>query len=298
MAYPSIIRRTTLQGRDQGIKLQSRDIEFLQHSARWWVTTPDAFVRAYQPESVWGPAYIDGDQELRDRLAYSVRRRMSRLCSTDTGVRPLLGQGYAGPTEGVFWITMEGARLIGAPWGAYPQAHLNAVSHAVFATDVGLDLERQGYTVYSERETSLGRNVLGEDVIGGRLETASRTSRSPNPHHGQRPDLSLVGPDGRLIAIEVERTQKAEHKYKKKLLTYAGLDDDRISSVWYVTPSTSIARRVRKVHSDLLADGLRDDITVRLIKAEQMCFGYHRALWSPALREDLDRVGATGSLNA
>lgn len=298
MAYPSIIRRTTLQGNDQGIKLQERDIAFLRFAARWWAVTPDSFVRASLPEATWGPAYIDGDKAIRDRLAYSVRRRMSRLCTTDVGVRPLLGQGYIAPSESAFWITMEGARLIGAPWGSYPSVNLNAVSHAVLATDVGLDLERKGYTVYSERETSLGRTVLGDDVIGGRLETASSTSRSPNPHHGQRPDLTLVGPDGRLIAIEVERTQGPEQKYRKKLLTYAGVEDERISAVWYVTASTTLARRVKKVHSELLSDGMRDDMPVRLIQIQSGHFGHSIPDWKPSLKADLDRIGATGGLNA
>lgn len=287
----SLITRTRRDGTVEGLYLMPRDVEFVKFAAKWWCVSADHFIRKTFDKSEWEPVYLRGENpEWRKAKYHSVSRRVAKFATLDQ-YAPLLA-GRVDRSNIAYWCTTWGGELIGAPWTKYPSGNITRAAHAWAACDVGIELERLGYTIYSEREFANGHTVDSEVVAGGKFTNPIENSQAPNKDHGMRPDLAIAGSDDRFIFIEVERESgQSPAKYKNKLQNY--YTHDRVAAVWYLTDKMDTARRIKRVH-DELKDQSRD-MPVRLLKMESGFYNYvhTKGFGSPGCVEDLKLIGAT-----
>ncbi len=89
--------------------------------------------------------------------------------------------------------------------------------HRLASSDVGIGLEAAGHTVFTEREirTADAAELLAD--LGARGETFAVPAGARARHW---PDLVLVPPDGRLVAVEVELTPKPAAALRRILRAY------------------------------------------------------------------------------
>lgn len=116
----------------------------------------------------------------------------------------------------VVWTTERGARIAGVGLGA-PRPPGERLLHRLALADTGLALEAAGYTVLTEREVrtaeASGRAAelladLGVPDVHARARRGELLGVTAGARAVHWPDLVLVTPTGRLIAVEVELTPK------------------------------------------------------------------------------------------
>lgn len=289
----SLITWTNRKGDTKSLYMTERDVEFVKFAARWWCVSPDHFIRASQNKEVWSHAYTDSkESDWRDRQVFSLTRRMNKFAKLDS-YSPLHVARFSRDSL-AYWCTPWGGDLIGAPWTKYPVGNITRAAHAWAACDIGMDLERRGYTVYSEREFSNGHTVGSVPVLGGKFLSALDDSQSSNKEHGVRPDLAIVGgdeSDSKFIFVEVERASgRSPAKYKQKLMNY--YMHDRVEAVWYVTDQQDTAERIKRVDAEL--SGVSRDMPVRVLRMNKGSYNYSYsdAFGNEICMSDLHRVGA------
>lgn len=155
------------------------------------------------------------------RFDLSLKRTYRRLPElTRQGLawhrRALAGQ------PGVWGVTGAGAGAAEATAGASVW-NWRVYHHTLALVDLYTELERR-YEVHTERE------LLAELYAEGLPE-------GPRPH---LPDGDLRLPDGHRVALELERTAKAQARLRRILRRYAR--DRRYEQVWYFCPPGVLAQ--------------------------------------------------------
>lgn len=273
----------------QGLEPTERDVDFLRFVGKWWCVNADAFVRTTHDVSEWKPVYIDGDEEQREKWVYSVRRRMNKWTKLDQYAPLTMARvPHAGAA---YWLTSAGGDLVDAPWSHYPMGNVTRAMHSWATCDVGTELERMGYTIFSEREFSRGKTILNETIEGTKPEGSDRDKGEIAKELGARPDFALGGENGRFIYGEVERERGAHwSKYEKKLTAYFA-DDERVGAVWYFVSSTGTAKKIKAVYEKLVSEGMRE-MPVRLMPLKYGAFNYaYTDRWSAQCGDDLVQIG-------
>ncbi len=144
--------------------------------------------------------------------------------------------------------TRSGLRAVFRGELPVPKFSPGTVRHSTEVARVGIELERDGVRVLSEREV-----LAGERIAGRRIYSASISNR-----RFHRPDLVIVGES--LEAVEVELTAKSP---------------DRLDSIlrgWRRAVMDRKIARVRYYCSDAAADPVRRSI--RRTKTEQSVSTY------------------------
>lgn len=287
----SYITFTDRNGNKKGLYLTDRDVDFIRFAAKWWTVSADHYIRKTVSKDEWLPYYTTNpDEGWRYPRYLAIARRMNKFAKLDQYAPLYAAHVERGSTA--YWCTTWGGELIGAPWTKYPSGNITRTAHAWAACDLGMELERLGYTIYSEREFANGHTVQSEVVMGGKFLNPIENSQAPNKDHGMRPDLAIAGSDDRFIFIEVERESgQSPAKYRNKLMNY--YTHDRVAAVWYMTDKPDTFRRITRVHEEL-KDQSRD-MPVRVIRMDSGLYNYvyTTKFKHPSCVEDLKLIGAT-----
>lgn len=185
-----------------------------------------------------------------------------------TRVRALRRAGYLGaqrPFDGqapCYWITRRGLGAIESRLPT-PRPQLGSYRHDLGIAWLWL-VARQGAfgpirQIVSEREMR-SRDGTGNrrvNPFGVRLGGVGPGGR-PRLHY---PDLLLVGPGGRRVALELELTSKGRARRERILAGYAA--DGRIDAVLYLADRPATARAIRASASRL---GISDRVHVQPVR--------------------------------
>jgi hypothetical protein len=221
-------------GRKQGFDYSPRDLERLRFITRWYCVSPMHLVRKEEPMELWHPLLhgAQGDTEARRRQLKlrlrNVRDRMA-IMSNIARYAPVRILPVAAQAIG-YYPSRSGGKLI-SPWeDIYPAVWQN-YAHAFMAADIGMHLERAGFSVYSEREVGTGRTVNG-DIIQHDLASDFRGGQGGRAIQ-KRPDLVVPSRTSlNYIAVEIERDENRPLRvYRDKLQAYQG--NPNITKVWY-----------------------------------------------------------------
>jgi hypothetical protein len=182
-------------------------------------------------------------QALLRLTAEAADARLAEL--TDAGflaARPVFA-GFA-PT---YRSTRRGLDAVGSPLRA-PTIDVGRYDHEVGAAWLWLAAHSGAFgplrEVLGERQLR-SRDGVAEDRAGGGRPLAVRLggvgrSGSPRLHY---PDLLLVDPTGRRLAVELELTSKGRERRERVLAGYAA--DRRIAGVLYVVETPRLAESIR-----------------------------------------------------
>jgi hypothetical protein len=152
---------------------------------------------------------------------------------------------YLATTEGLRW---QGLRRLGVyRVGAGGFEHARQLATAA----VALELGSPGWRVASEREIRL------EEADGGRLIASVQVGGVPGGRPAlHRPDLALLSPQGRVIAVELELSVKAPRRLAAICRAWARAR--HIDAVYYLaTPTAS-----RGLHRAIAETRAEERITV------------------------------------
>jgi hypothetical protein len=167
-----------------------------------------------------------------------------------TRLRALRRAGYIGAERpfdrqaACYWITRRGLLAIESSLPA-PRPELGSYRHDVGVGWLWLAARRGAFgparEVISEREmrSQDGRSAGQLDPFGVRLGGVGPGGRA-RLHY---PDLLLVGPGGRRVALELELTSKGRARRERILAGYAA--DGRIDSVLYLVDQSATGRALR-----------------------------------------------------
>lgn len=289
----SILTYRHRSGVEAGLDLTERDVEFFRFVGKWWCVSADSFVRETVDPAEWEAVYT-GDPvdpevvRLREKWVYSVRRRMNKFAKLEQYSPLRIARVPNAATA--YWLAQPGGELIDAPWTSYPGGNTTRARHAWASADVGMSLERLGYTVYSEREFANGHSVLSDPIPGGKFVPEVQDKKDVAKELSVRPDLALAGSGDKFIYIEVERERGAPMaKYVRKLYQYLG--EERVGAVWYVVDSPSTAKKIRAAYDEVSA-GARD-MPLRVMPLKYGAFDYaYVGQWARLAGEDLALIGA------
>jgi hypothetical protein len=165
---------------------------------------------------------------------------------------------YIATAEGLRWTFQERLGVYRLGPGGFHHAWELA------ATAVALHSALPGYQQLSDREIRVGENEGPELIASASL--GELPGGRPALH---RPDLALVGPDGRVLAIEVELSIKAPRRLQTICRGYARAR--HVSHVYYLaTPPAqrAVARAVAETRSSDRITVLALDDIAGLVAAE------------------------------
>lgn len=298
VGVPSVIQYETRGGGVAGIEYQDTDIDMIRHTARWWCVSYDHYYRMRTNRDHWLGYYTDPELDPEQVKEHEARvgriaHRVSKLARI-TEQTPL-ARGRVHDSQTALWATLAGGRLVEAPWTKYPKVVPSRAAHAWAASDIGMELQSQGLTVYSEREFSLGMDVHGREVVGGKFINSKPGTKALNDH-GPRPDLAIAGRGGdKFILVEVERSiAKGYAHFENKLYSYFA--NPRVGAVWYVVEHGETARRLQKLVTEITTSREMRDVPFRFFRLSYGARGNYA--YSPgyfsaqACRDDLDMIGA------
>jgi hypothetical protein len=152
------------------------------------------------------------------------------------------------------WITRRGLHAIESSLPA-PRLELRSYRHDLGVAWLWLASREGAFgptgRIVSEREMRScdGADSGGRDPFGVRLGGVGPGGRE-RLHY---PDLLLVGPAGRRVALELELTSKGRARRERILAGYAA--DARIDSVLYLVDQPPVARAIRTSVSRLAIGG-------------------------------------------
>lgn len=261
--------------------------------ARWYSLSPEHIARDEVDERIWNPD-LNPNPTAEDRDAfgkgtYAVRRRLSKLASIEesgTHIGPLVGGGRFDYNASTWFATPHGATALGIPWRLKSTINPQFVRHAWFAADVGLQLERIGHHVLSERELATGVMVNGDDVA---LDiNSSYVNRNTGTVTNKKPDIAVLNTQqDRFIAVEVENDKdRSLSTYTEKLKAYDA--NTAISAVWYLCSSQTTANRVGSAASNLFGKGAGFPLRIRVIEGRNDWKGIERLPQDERLMSDLE----------
>lgn len=241
-----------LNTHNAGLYIQERDQYLLTTIGKWWCITPDHLLRTLLTNQQTQQHYTHNtttpeQKETLRKTRRNLRERLEKLQKTDP---PLVTTGYLPGKKITYWLTPAGGETIGAPFTKYPHGNTQRAPHAWAAADIGIRLQQEGYTVYSERETATGETTDRTTEIWepGNPINPTPGSKATNPHHHtMRPDLTIPTTDGRFIFIEIERKISGVRSYyERKINSY--LANPKIAAIWYITDKPVVAKRLNTVH--------------------------------------------------
>ena len=156
--------------------------------------------------------------------------------------RLLYGQPglYLASADGLRW---QGLRRLGV-YRVSPGGFQHA--QEVAAAAVGLHLELPGWEQLSEREIRVRESDQDELIASAKL--GELPGGRPALH---RPDLALVSPEGKVIAVEVELSVKAPRRLAGICKGWARAR--HISGVYYLAPP-AVARAVKRAIAETRAE--------------------------------------------
>jgi hypothetical protein len=243
-------------GRAQGFEYSPRDLERLRFIARWYCVSPKHIIRREQPLELWHPLVHlnQGDNTTRERLletrTKNVRERMGFM--SRIAPHPPVGIMPVDPHTNSYYATRIGAAMV-TPWEDIQPAVWQNFAHAFMAADIGMHLERAGFSVYSEREIGTGRTATG-DIIEHDLASDFRGGQGGRAIQ-KRPDLVVPSRTSlNYIAVEIERDENRPLRvYRDKLQAYQG--NPNITKVWYCyREGTNTGHRVLTAAQELFGD--------------------------------------------
>lgn len=242
------LTKTTKQGRTMPIT--DKDINMLQHIGRWWCLGADHIVRAglqeadikrlYEPED-------DPDKEKeRKRRHHTVRTRLGNMLNSN---EEPLHAAYLARFGKAYWLSANGGAIIGAPFNTYHNhSNVSRVPHAWAAADVGMRIEREGFKIYSERETNTGETIDREEIWDNDNPLTPHIAPNNVAEKMMRPDMTIPTEDGKFIFVEVERKiNGSKSYYERKLNSY--YSNPRVAGIWYITDKVAIANRLNRVNA-------------------------------------------------
>lgn len=242
--------------RSKGFDFQPRDKERLSFIARWYCVSPMHLLRREEDINLWHPMWHkwEGDQAERDRVILTrlngLRRRM--LYMRRIQPHPPVAAENASATTIGYYATQFGGAMV-SPWANIRPAAFQNIAHSFMATDIGMQLERSGFRVYSEREVATRTTVHGRPISNPLASTF-------NPGQGGSPTTKtpdLVVPSRsteNFIAIEIERDENRPLRvYREKLRAYQS--NPHIHKVWYCyREGTNTGQRVHQAAHELWGD--------------------------------------------
>lgn len=280
-------------GRVAGLALTDTDTERLTMLARWYSLSPEHIARSETDESIWNPDLnpnlTDADHDLFRRRAYAVRRRLSKLSSVEesgTHSGPLVGGGRFDYNDTTWFATPYAVTAVGLPWRLKPSINPQFVRHSWFAADVGLQVERLGHTVVSERELATGTMASGED-IGMDLNSPYTNART-GVTTKKKPDVAVLNPERtKFIAVEVENdTDRTMNTYVEKLKAYD--HNAAVSAVWYVCSSQTTANRVGQAATKVFGGPGSFPLRIRVVETRNRWQGIAHLPHDERLMSDLE----------
>lgn len=288
----SLLKAVKDSGRRTGIVVTEDDKRRIAMLARWYSLSPDHIARDELDERIWNPDLNPNPTE-EDRAAfaskvYAVKRRLAKLSRVEesgTHIGPLVGGGRFDYTDSTWFATQYGATAVELPWKLRSTINPQQVRHAWFAADVGMQIERFGHTVVSERELSTAVTVEGEELA------LDFNSAYVNPSSGvttnKKPDVAVMNSEqDKFIAIEVENDKnRSRSTYTEKLKAYDS--NPRVAAVWYLCSSQTTANRVGSAASSLFGTGANFPLRIRVIDRENGWMGIERLPQDERLMTDL-----------
>ena len=166
---------------------------------------------------------------------------------------------YLATAEGLRWRGLQRLGIYRVGAGGFQ--HAREVAAAAVALHGGLS----GWALLSEREIRAAESDRGE------LVASVRVGELPGGRAAlHRPDLALISPDGRVLAIEVELSVKAPRRLAAICRGYARAR--HIDQVYYLAvpaPARAVGRAVAEVRAEdrIVVLALRDVET--LVRAER-----------------------------
>lgn len=287
-----ILKSVKESGRKVGIAITEDDKRRVAMLARWYSLSPQHIARDELDERIWNPDLnphpTDEDRDAYAKRAYAVRRRLSKLSSVEeqgTHVGPLVGGGRFDYNASTWFATQYGASMTELPWKLRSTINPQQVRHAWFAADVGMQIERLGYHVLSERELSTGvrvdRTEIEMDLNSTFVNT--RTGVATN----KKPDVAVLNTArDRFIAIEVENDKnRSQTTYVEKLKAYDA--NTEVAAVWYLCSSQATANRVGNAATSIFGRGASFPLRIRVIEGRDEWMGIERLTDDERLMSDL-----------
>ena len=230
----------------QGVQVTPTDVDLLRRLIRFQGTTAPVLMRHVYPGQHRSGVYA--------RLARLVRAGL--LEDLSTGPSNL---GRPRSIKALYVPTPLAHRKVESPLRHKPIS-LGTTPHTVAVSEVGLEWERRGWTVISDREIQheIGAWRASEDCrsfdsdpwlgeYDGTGLSAIENAKRKRVLATHRPDLVLVDEreegNGRRIAVEVELTLKSPARLLRILRWYAR--ESKFSEVRYYVPDRAAAARVK-----------------------------------------------------
>lgn len=292
----SLLKAVKDSGRTTGVLVTETDQKRISMLARWYSLSPEHIARAELDEYLWNPdlnPYL-GDTE---RVAfasrvYAVKRRLARLARVEevgpvSG--PLVGGGRFDFNDSTWFATAYGVTAAELPWRLRPEINPQFVRHAWFAADAGLQIERAGFSVLSERELATGVRVNGDEV-GFDLN-----SQYVNPNTGaitnKKPDVAVLSRTSeRFVAVEVENDKNRSMRvYMDKLKAYDA--NPNVAAVWYLCSSQATGNRVGQAANKVFGSQSGFPLRIRIVEPRNGWMGIPNFTPEHPLFKELEALG-------
>lgn len=260
--------------------------------ARWYSLSPQHIAREELDERIWNPDLNPNptveDNEAFGKRTYAVRRRLSKLAGIEeagTHIGPLVGGGRFDYNASTWFATQYGATALGLPWRLKSTINPQFVRHAWFAADVGLQIERAGFHVLSERELSTGTTIDGEDI--GIDLNSPFVNKNTGAMTNKKPDVAVLNTNrDHFIAVEVENDKdRSLNTYAEKLRAYES--NPAVFAIWYLCSSQATANRVGNAASSVFGKGSEFPLRIRVIEGRDEWMGIERFPDDVRLMNDL-----------
>lgn len=288
-----ILKSVKESGRRVGIAVTEDDKRRVAMLARWYSLSPQHIARDELDERIWNPDLnpnpTDEDREAFAKKSYAVRRRLSKLSSVEevgTQIGPLVGGGRFDYNASTWFATQYGSSMTELPWKLRSTINPQQVRHAWFAADVGMQIERLGYPVLSERELSTGVRVDRTEIEMDLNSTF--VNRRTGVATNKKPDVAVLNSShNQFIAIEVENDKnRSQTTYVEKLKAYDANTD--VAAVWYLCSSQATANRVGSAATATFGNGASFPIRIRIIEGRDEWMGIENLANDERLISDLE----------
>lgn len=274
----SFLKAVKDSGKRMGVRITDDDKRRVIMLARWYSLSPEHIARDELDERIWNPDLnahpTEEDQAALASKVYAVKRRLARLARIEeagTHTGPLVGGGRFDYSDSTWFTTQYGASATDLPWKLRSTINPQQVRHAWFAADVGMQIERLGHYVLSERELSTNVTAEGEEV------TLDINSTFINNNTGvmtsKKPDVAVLdSQEQKFIAVEVENDKnRSRSTYIEKLKAYDG--NPKVHAVWYLCSSQTTANRVGNAASSIFGNDANFPLRIRVIEGRNNWMG-------------------------
>lgn len=295
----AILRAASDTGREFGVTITETDIARLAALGRWYTLSSDHLARAELDPEEWHQVAPNASGTVTGKDAPTVLQKRSRAISErfaklariiESGSRsgPLVDGFRFDEKRATWFATPYGATEAELPWNIRSSVNPQFVRHAWFAADVGMQLERLGHIVHSEREVSSGtaRDGLDIETRFASEYTNNATGRTVK----KKPDVVVASPfDDRFIAIEVENDKnRSLSTYTEKLAAYQRNTD--VAAVWYVCSSPATANRVGTAANSLFGEGSDFPLRISVVDGNDGWMGIEGLTERRSMMSDLEGI--------